>query len=123
MNTFNKITADTWRATIALVVATVLTVALQSCSSIRHLSEGVPHPVTPDESKAQVVSAAREITATLGLKGVSAHFSRDSCNDQGVAPFRGIIGVAYDHAPTLEASRAEVQQMVATLKTHVGFVK
>lgn len=74
--------------------------------------------MTPDESKAQVVNAAREIAITLGLKGASAHFSRDSCNDQGVAPFRGIVGLAYDHAPTLEGSRAEIQQMISTLKSH-----
>jgi hypothetical protein len=107
-----------WRSAVAYVVAGMLAITLQSCSTIRNLSEGVTHPMTPDESKAQVINAAREIVATLGLKGVSGHFSRDSCNDQAVAPFRGVVGLAYDHAPTLEASQAEVQQMVSTLKQH-----
>lgn len=74
--------------------------------------------MTPDESKAQVIDAAREITTTLALKGASANFSRDSCNDQAVAPFRGRVVISYDHPPTLEASQAEIQQMVATLKQH-----
>jgi hypothetical protein len=107
-----------WRSAVIYVVAGMLAIALQSCSTIRNISEGVDHPMTPDESKAQVIDAAREIVATLGLKSVSAHFSRESCNDQAVAPFRGVVGLGYDHAPTLEASQAEIQQMVATLKQH-----
>jgi len=118
MNTFKRISATMRCSTIAFVVAGLLAIALQSCSSIRNLSEGVPHPMTPDESKAQVINAAREIVATLGLKGVSGHFSRESCNDQAVAPFRGVVGLDYDHAPTLEASKAQIEQMVATLKQH-----
>jgi hypothetical protein len=110
--------AGAWRSMVVFVVAGLLTVLLQSCSSIRNLSEGVPHPMTPDESKAQVVNAAREIVATLGLKTVTGHFSRESCNDQAVAPFRGVVGLDYDHAPTLEASQAQIEQMVASLKQH-----
>jgi hypothetical protein len=118
MNTFERISTTTWRSVVVFVAAGVLAMALQSCSSIRNLSEGVPHPMTPDESKAQVINAAREIVATLGLKGVSAHFSRESCNDQAVAPFRGIVGLGYDHALTLEASQAQIGGMVAVLKQH-----
>lgn len=109
----------TWRRTvIAAVVAAILTIAVQSCSTVRNLSEGVPHPMTPDQSKAQVINAARGIVATLGLKGVSGHFSRESCNDQAVAPFRGVVGLNYDHAPTLEASQAQIHQMIGVLKEH-----
>lgn len=107
-----------WRSAVTCVAAMVLAVALQSCSTVRNFSEGVTHPMTPEESKAQVINAAREITTTLALKGVSANFSRDSCNDQAVAPFRGRVVISYAHAPTLEASQAEIQQMVATLKQH-----
>lgn len=74
--------------------------------------------MTPEQSKAQVVNAAREIVTTLGLKGISAYFHHESCNDQAVAPFRGILEVSYDHAPTLEASRAEIQRMLSVLKQH-----
>lgn len=117
MHTFKRLNT-VWHAVVVLTAAGALALALQSCSSIRNLSGGVSNPMTPEQSKAQVVNAAREIATTLGLKGVSGHFSRDSCNDQAVAPFRGIVGLAYDHAPTLEASRAEIQQMIATLKQH-----
>jgi hypothetical protein len=107
-----------WRSAVVCLMAGILAIALQSCSTVRNYSEGVPNPMTPEQSKAQVVNAAREIVATLGLKGVSAHFTRESCNDQAVAPFRGIVGLDYDHAPTLQASQAEIQQMIAVLKQH-----
>jgi hypothetical protein len=79
----------------------LLALVLQSCGQLKNFSEGVIHPMAPEESKAQVVDAARDIVRILGLKGVSAQFSRESCNDQAVAPFRGVIGLDYDHAPTL----------------------
>ncbi|WP_245843013.1 hypothetical protein [Mycolicibacterium vulneris] len=117
MSTLKRINAA-WRSVVVLTAGAAIALALQSCNSVRNLSEGVSNPMTPEQSKAQVVNAAREIATTLGLKAVSGHFSRDSCNDQAVAPFRGIVGLAYDHAPTLEASKAEIQQMIATLKQH-----
>jgi hypothetical protein len=117
-NTFERVNTAMWRSAVVCVVAGILAIALQSCSTIRNFSEGVPHPMTPEESKAQVVNAARDIVTTLALKGASANFSRDSCNDQAVAPFRGRVELNYDHAPTLEASQAEIQQMIAVLKQH-----
>lgn len=117
MNTLKRLNS-VWRLVVVLTAAGALALTLQSCGSIKNLSEGVPNPITPEQSRAQVVSAAREIATTLGFKGVSGHFSRDSCNDQAVAPFRGIVGLAYDHAPILETSRAEIQQMIAVLEQH-----
>jgi hypothetical protein len=107
-----------WRSAVVYVAAGTLAIALQSCSTVRNLSEAVHNPMTPEQSKAQVINAAKEIVTTLALKGVSANFARDSCNDQAVAPFRGRVELNYDHAPTLEASQAEIQQMIATLKQH-----
>jgi len=107
-----------WRSAVSCLVAGILALALQSCSTVRNLSEGVAHPMTPEESKAQVIDAARDTAVTLALKGLSANFDRESCNDQAVAPFRGRVVLDYQHAPTLEASQAEVQQMVAALKEH-----
>jgi hypothetical protein len=107
-----------WRSTVIYVITGILAITLQSCTTIRNLSEGVTHPMTPEESRAQVINAARDVATTLALKGASATFARDSCNDQAEAPFRGLVGLRYDHAPTLDASQAEIQQMVAVLKQH-----
>jgi hypothetical protein len=117
-NTFERISAGMWRSAVVYVLAGLIALALQSCDAVRNFSDGVQHPMTPEESKTQVINAARDIATTLALKGVSASFSRDSCNDQGVAPFRGRVGLNYDHAPTLEASQAQIQQMIAVLKQH-----
>lgn len=115
---FDRIGAAMCRSVVVYIAAGVLMIALQSCSAVRNVREGVPNPMTPEQSRAQVVDAAREIATTLSLKGVSANFTRDSCNDQAVAPFRGRVELKYDHAPTLEASRAEIQQMIGVLKQH-----
>lgn len=106
------------RSAVTYLVASMLAIAVASCSTIRNVSEGVTNPMTPDQSKSQVINAAREIATTLGLKNVSGNFKRESCNDQAVAPFRGRVVLDYAHAPTLEASQAEIQQMVTTLKQH-----
>lgn len=47
--------------------------------------------MTPDQSKAQVVNAPRDIATTLGLKGVSGFFHHESCNDQAEAPFQLLL--------------------------------
>lgn len=116
--TFEKFGSTVRRSVAMSIAAGALIVALQSCSAIRNLSDGVPDPLTPEQSRRQVVDAARQIATTLGLADVSANFTRDSCNDQAVAPFRGLVGLNYDHAPTLEASRAEIQQMIGVLEQH-----
>jgi hypothetical protein len=74
--------------------------------------------MTPEQSRAQVVDAAREVLRILRLKGLNPVFYRESCNDQQEAPFRATVRLDYDHAPTLDGSRAEIQRMVATLKEH-----
>jgi hypothetical protein len=107
-----------WRSAVVYVVAGMLAIALQSCGTVGNSSGGVTNPMSPEESKAQVVNAAKEVVTTLALKGVAATFTRDSCNDKAVAPFRARVVISYDHAPTLEASQAEIQQMVAVLKQH-----
>ena len=117
-DTFERTSPAMWRSAVIYIAAGMLAIALQSCSTVRNLSEGAHNPMTPEQSKTQVVNAAREIVTTLALKGVSANFARDSCNDQAVAPFRGRVELNYDHAPTLDASQAEIQQMIATLKQH-----
>jgi hypothetical protein len=95
-DTFERTSAAMWRSAVTYIAAGMLAIALQSCSTVRNLSEGAHNPMTPEQSKTQVVNAAREIVTTLALKGVSANFARDSCNDQAVAPFRGRVELNYD---------------------------
>jgi hypothetical protein len=76
----------------------------------------VRNPLTPEQSKAQVVDAARDIVRALNLHVVEASFAHSSCNDQGEAPFRGEMRIAYPLAPSFEASDAEVAGMVQRLQ-------
>lgn len=81
------------------------------------LKDHVSNPLTPAQSKAQVVDAAREIVSTLGLKVTEAWFWHSSCNDDGVAPFRGEVRISYPPAPSFEQSDAEVGKMIQHLRS------
>jgi len=81
-------------------------------------SDGVSNPITPNRSKAQVIEAAKEIVRTLGIQPIEPAFWRESCNDQGDAPFRGQMRIGYPLAANFEASAADVTQMVQQLKSH-----
>jgi hypothetical protein len=49
------------------------------------------HPLTDDQTRAQVVEPAKQIVAAADLQGVSAGFSFASCNDQGDPPYQGRV--------------------------------
>lgn len=82
------------------------------------MSSGVSNPLTPEQSKAQVIDAARDIVSILGIRAVESGVWHASCNDQGDAPFRAAGNVGYPLAPTLQQADAEVASMVKTLRDH-----
>ncbi|MCV7229963.1 hypothetical protein [Mycolicibacterium komossense] len=76
----------------------------------------VSDPLTPDQSRAQVMDAGREVVTTLDLHVVDGAFWHASCNDQGDPPFRGQLRIAYPAAPTFDDSKAQIAQMTDHLK-------
>jgi hypothetical protein len=44
---------------------------------------------------AQAVGAAREIVNTAGLRDVTGSFLFESCNDQGLPPYRGRVDMSF----------------------------
>lgn len=80
------------------------------------LTEPVPDPLTPEQSKAQVLDAARGVARALQLEVTRVVFWRASCNDRHEALFRSVISIWYPTAPTLEASDAEVAEMIRRLQ-------
>jgi hypothetical protein len=78
--------------------------------------DSVANPLTPEQSKAQVVDSARDIVDTLRLQPVNATFYRSSCNDQHEAPFRGVVSIDFPKAATFEQSDAEVATMTQQLQ-------
>jgi hypothetical protein len=53
------------------------------------------HPVTDDQSKAQVVEAAKEIVATAGLQKPAAGYMLMSCRNQHDPPYQGAIYLTF----------------------------
>lgn len=97
--------------------ATVLAAFITGCATVTSLTGKVPDPLTPEQSRTQVVDAARDIVRALQLEVTRVVFWRASCNDQHEAPFRSVVSVWYPPAPTLEASDAEVAEMTRRLHT------
>lgn len=49
----------------------------------------------PLQARGQVVDAARDIVKALHAQVTEATFSYESCNDQGEAPFRGVVELSF----------------------------
>jgi len=73
---------------IAIAVASV-GLTLSGCREV------VSQPLPPLQARAQVVDAARDIVNALHAQVTEATFSYESCNDQGEAPFRGVVNVSF----------------------------
>jgi hypothetical protein len=103
--------------TLSLLVATLTAVAMVSaCAIVNKFKDGVSDPMTPEEAKAQVIAAARDVVKTLQLKDVGATFRYEACSDEGKPPYRGLVQIDYAHSPTYEGSQTEVQSFVGTLQ-------
>lgn len=100
----------------AFGAATVSAVLLAGCGAVTSLRGQAPDPLTPEQSRAQVVGAARGIVRALRLDVTRVVFWRASCNDRQEAPFRSVVSIWYPPAPTLEASDAEVAEMIRRLQ-------
>ena len=99
-----------------LVIAILVGASLSGCDVVTAISNGVLSPITPAQSRAQVLAAARELVGVLHLPVVEAYFWHAACHDEGGGPFRGAMRIAYPLAPSFEASDAEVAKMVAALQ-------
>ncbi|MCV7177571.1 hypothetical protein CG716_27890 [Mycolicibacterium sphagni] len=84
-------------------------------------ADRVSNPLTPEQSRTQVMDAAHDILGTLNnLQVVEAFFWRGSCNDQGDPPFRGEMRIAYPPAASFAESESQIAQMVDQLR-HAGW--
>jgi hypothetical protein len=102
---------------LRVLVAAVSAVAMFSgCAIVNKFKDGVSDPMTPEEAKAQVVAAARDVVKALQLKDVGATFRYEACKDEGKPPYRGLVQIDYAHSPTYEGSQAEVHGFVDTLR-------
>ena len=79
-----------WTPSVRIAVAVAsIGLALSGCR------EAVSHPIPPLQARAQAVDAARDIVNALHADVTEATFSYESCNDQGEAPFRGVVDLSF----------------------------
>jgi hypothetical protein len=79
---------------------------------------GLRTPFTPEQAKAQVIDAAKEIVSVTNLpvvKGESVVYL-NSCNDQGEAPFRGTAVIWYSLASSAQAAQNDTATFLRTLE-------
>jgi hypothetical protein len=77
----------TFGARIA-VAAVTIGLMLSGCAE-------VARPIPPTQARAQAIGAARDIVHALHAEVTEAAFSYESCNDQGEAPFRGVVDLSF----------------------------
>lgn len=97
---------------IAAVVTAGL--ALAACGG----GEPVADPITPQQARAEVVDAARDITTILHAQVAEAKFSYESCNDQGDPPFRGTVSLLLWMPGIPHNQPADSKTVIQTLTGH-----
>ncbi|MCW2554084.1 MAG: hypothetical protein QOE74_5766 [Mycobacterium sp.] len=109
---------NTHSSAIVATAVALMAALVSGCGAVSSIkNDDVANPLTPEQSKAQVIDAANEIVSTLKLSVIEPAFWHASCNDQGDAPFRGQMMIGYPLAASFEASDAEVAQMVQHLQS------
>jgi hypothetical protein len=73
--------------------------------------------MTPEQAKAQVIDAATDVSQAVAQPVAAAHFSRSSCNDQGEAPFRGVVNIFYTSPADPAAATAAFDEMTQRLRS------
>jgi hypothetical protein len=58
-------------------------------------AEVVGNPIAPQDARAEVIGAARDITTILHADVTEARFRYESCNDQGDPPFKGVVRMSF----------------------------
>lgn len=98
------------------IVAAAALAALTGCG----LPMSQTGPPSADQSRAQVLGAARELVATLRLPVLQAAFWRAACGDGGRPPFRAQVRISYPRAAGYAQSEAEIAAMIRRL-TETGW--
>lgn len=104
-----------WRVwtfgTRVAVAASTISLILSGCSEVRH-------PIPPAQARDQVIGAARDIVHALHAEVTEANFSYESCNDQGEAPFRGVVNLAFWMPGVPHNKPADPQAVIKGLTAH-----
>jgi len=103
---------------VALITATVLISGCAALDKLGFTSRRQPEPLTPEQSKSQVIEAAHDIADITHLDVVRAVFWRSSCTDQGEPPYRSELLISRPLAESFEAADAEDAALIEQLRRH-----
>lgn len=98
---------------VRAIIAALCVAAASGCGV---MMSGVWNPMTPQESRNQVIDVAREVVSVLGLDVVEAWFWHSPCNGRGGPPFRGQMRIGYPRAADHGIADDEMAKMVAELR-------
>ncbi len=76
----------------AVVIAGAIFIALRSRNPLEHPS----HPLSDEQTKSQVIEAAREIVAVAGLRNPWGGYLLMSCKNRSDPPYQGAVYVTFD---------------------------
>jgi hypothetical protein len=96
----------------AVVISASL--ALSACGG----GESVANPITPQQARAEVIDAARDIVTILHAEVAEANFSYESCNDQGDPPFRGTVSLRLWMPGIPHNETADPKTVIGSLTAH-----
>lgn len=104
----------------ALVVSLTLGTAFLVVSELRPPpADAIEHPANPltdDQSRAQVLQAAKQIVTLAGLRTTSAGYLPMSCKDRKDPPYQGAIYLTFALPP--EAPDKYIPAIATTLVSH-----
>lgn len=100
-----------WTLSKSVAAAAVFGFALSGCAE-------VTNPITPEQARAQVIDAARDVLTTLHGELTEALFSYESCNDQGEPPFRGVVNMSLWMPGVPHDQAVDPQRVIQPLTAH-----
>jgi hypothetical protein len=101
---------------LSVAVAVIAAAVVTGCGVFMNEVSQVRNPLSPEQTKAQVIEAARELKTVLGIPVQGAWAGLSSCNDQGEAPFRGRGAVHYPLAGSREDALSETAEFLRALE-------
>ncbi|MFV8233392.1 hypothetical protein [Mycolicibacterium fortuitum] len=81
---------------------------------------GVTDPMSPEQARAQVMDAGKELVRDLGLRGnlTRTTFSYESCTDDNKGPFRGKLVMVFWMPGAARTAPVDPATLIAPLQQH-----
>lgn len=104
-----------WRRVIGAIGPFIAAAVLAGC-----VGNVVLDPMTPQQARAQVIDAGKELVQDLGLRGnlVETIFTYESCTDNNKGPFRGKLVLVFWMPGADRTTPVDAETVTAALQQH-----